>query len=339
MPDPHDGPILALDLGTTSCKAVLVGSDGTVLAQAAEPVRTSSPAPGFAEQDPEEVVAAAEAAVRKVAGAQGVVPRGLALSSAMHSMLAVDGRGRPLFAARTWADARGADVAERWRVEGADRELLQRTGTPVHASSPACKIAHLRAAEPEVFARAARFCSLKEYLCARWLGAWVVDESIASSSGLFDLERRGWCDDVLARAGIEIDRLGELVPTDRVIGELPGAIAGELSLPVNLPVVVGASDGVLQNLGVGAVTPGIAALNLGTSAAVRAIAEAPGEHAERGLFCYVLDRERFVVGGAVNNAGLVVDWLGKVLFAGADDPHAAVLEAAAASAQGAGGVR
>ena len=140
MPDSHDDPILALDLGTTSCKAVLVGSDGGVLARAAEPVRTSSPAPGFAEQDPDEVVAAAEAAVRAVAGAEGVAPRGLALSSAMHSMLAVDGgeiESLGDFYKRIWAmGAAGADVpllvnrdgnTFEIRVRSADRNTFLKT--------------------------------------------------------------------------------------------------------------------------------------------------------------------------------------------------------------------
>lgn len=338
MTSPSSGPVLALDLGTTHCKAVLVAADGAELAREVEPITTRCAAPGRAEQDPEEVLRAADSVTRAIL-AGGLEPVAIALSSAMHGIVALDASGRPVTRLRTWADARGDEAAVALRGSGRAHELHARTGTPVHGSSPMCKIAQLRTAEPDTFARARWFAGAKELLCERWLGVRVVDESIASATGLLDLATRSWCDEALSCAGIDAGRLSRPVPVETVLDGWRAGVVRDLGLPGPLPVVIGASDGALANLGVGADVAGIAAVTVGTSAAVRCVVDTRVDHASHGMFCYVADAARFVVGGAINNAGLVVDWLGGVLFEGEADRAAAVLAAARRSPPGARGAR
>src|SRR5690606_28800947 len=125
-----------------------------------------------------DLLEAAEDAVRAVTAGQPA-PLCLALCSAMHSLVLVDRDGRPLTAIRTWADERGDAAADRLRASGAWRRLQEATGTPVHASSPLCKIATLREREPQLFDRAALFLSQKELLLRRFCETDVVDESVA----------------------------------------------------------------------------------------------------------------------------------------------------------------
>ena len=70
--------------------------------------------------------------------------------------------------------------------------------------------------------------------------------------------------------------------------------------------MVGAGDGPLANLGLGAVHPGVAACSIGTSGALRVMVERPGVDPHGGVFCYALTEDRWVVGGAINNGGIVL---------------------------------
>src|SRR5690606_38295384 len=148
----------------------------------------------------------------------------------------------------------------------------------------------------------------------------TVDLSCASATGMYDIHGRRWDPEALDRAGVDESRLARVVNTTEVVGPLRPEVARAVGLPEGTPVIAGASDGTLANLGVGAVVDGYAALSVGTSGALRAVRRQPGIDAAGRLFCYALTEDRWVVGGAVSNGASVVDWLATALGA-LDDPH------------------
>ena len=333
--------VLALDLGTSSAKAVLVGRDGSVLARAEEAIETISAAPGIAEQDADRALDAARRAVVAVAPACGGRPRALALACAMHGVLPIDRDDRALSPLRTWADARGDEVARELRASDAWRTLQERTGTPVHASSPLCKLAAWRREDRALFARAAAFVSLKELLLRRLCDASVVDVSLASATGLMDLRSGDWDESALAIAGVTRDRLSRIVGTRQLITSWRTNAAESFGLDPRTPIVIGASDGCLANLGLDAIRPGVAAASLGTSAALRVAIDRPGMPADSGLFCYALDDGLWIAGGATNAAGNLLEWLPDRCYS--EHPRSrridALLADAGRSPDGARGVR
>ena len=107
-----------------------------------------------------------------------------------------------------------------------------------------------------MFREAARFVGIKEYVFFRLFGRWLVDYSIASATGLFNLRRLDWDEGALAVAGITPEQLSKPVPPTL---SRRGARSGgrrRLGLSPGIPFVVGANDGVLSNLGVDAMRPG-----------------------------------------------------------------------------------
>lgn len=322
--------ILALDLGTTSAKALVLDPDQRVVARAERPIDTVVSRPGWSEQDASAIQRSAVEAVEEVLSAASERPAAAALSCAMHGVLPLDSRGAPLAMLRTWADARGADAAAALRSVGAHVELERRCGTPVHASSPLCKLASMREREPELFGAAAAFVSAKEFLLRAWCGQPVVDLSIASATGMLDLGSLDWDSAAMELSGVDAGRLSSLVPTRHVVEAVRGPLRG-------LPVVVGASDGCLANLGVAAMGGGIAAVTLGTSGAARVVDR--DRSGGGGLFCYALDEGEWVVGGAVNDMGNAVRLVAERLFPSAAEPVAALLAAAETSVPGARGAR
>jgi len=316
--------VIGIDIGTTNTKAVAMAEDGVTLGSASVSYQVYKDGEGRHELDPDQLLDAVVTTLREVveklvaAGLAGrtVKGRGLAgisLSCAMHSLIAVDGEGHPLTRAITWADVRSEAYARKLRGTETGKRIYAVTGTPIHAMSPLCKLLWLKEQEPELFRRAARFVSIKEYIWRRLFGKYRVDHSLASATGLFDIRRRAWNPESLALAGIDEGQLSEPVPcTYWEAGLLPGWAS--LGLPVDLPFVIGSSDGCLANLGTGAIRRGDTALTIGTSGAIRMTTTAPETDVQERIFSYVLADGYYVCGGATNNGGNVLQWYtGQVL--------------------------
>ncbi|MEU4164210.1 gluconokinase [Actinoplanes sp. NPDC026670] len=339
--------VIGIDTGTTSTKGIAAGPDGEIRALTSVHYPLSVPGPGRAELDPAALTGAAIKALTDVAAecrAKGDRVIAIGLSSFLHALVPMDGNGKPLGPVVTWADNRAAAQCERIVADGRARQLQARTGTPVHPMSPLTKLAWWTGEDPGTLRATARWGGVKELVVAALTGGpFLVDLSIASGTGLYDIHARRWDDEALRIAGVRPEQLAEVVPTTHLL-RLDAGVAAAAGLPAGTPLVIGAADGPLANLGVGATPPGVGAVSLGTSGALRTVVAAPtGDEAGR-LFCYALTEDRWVIGGAVNNAGSVVRWAGQTFLPdegdgeGADDRDARLLDEAAGIVAGSEGL-
>ncbi len=301
--------LVGIDIGTTHTKAVTADSRGNIHATFTKGYPSRQPLAGYHEQDPEEIMRAVwEVLIQAIDSIeQKDQLKGICFSAAMHSLLAVDEVGEPLTALMTWADSRSADIAKKLKDSTQGEVIYRLTGTPIHAMSPLCKIAWLREHEPDIFSKAKRFISIKEFIWHRLFGEYVIDHSIAAATGLFDITERRFCKEALAFAGIGPERLSEPVPiTYQKAGRLSKqTIAG---LDSNAAFIIGASDGALATLGSGALHEGDAALTIGTSGAIRVLSTHIKPDPGQRLFHYAFDERLFLTGGAINNGGIVLQW-------------------------------
>ena len=305
--------VLGVDIGTTSAKAVAFDADARELGRGEAGYPLLEPEHGQAVQDPAVVVDATLAAIRAATTAareQGAQIAALSFSGAMHSLVGLDAQGRALTPLVTWGDMRATEQAERLRAE--HPELHDRTGTPLHPMSPLPKLVWFAEHEAETFSAVRRWAGIKELVVARLTGTWAVDHSVASATGLLNLRELDWDDEALAIAGIDAKALSPLVPTTHRL-ELDAACAADLGLEGGVALIVGAADGPLANLGVGAVHHGVAACSIGTSGALRLMVERPAVDPQRRVFCYALLPGHWIVGGAINNGGAVLRWAGEAL--------------------------
>ncbi|GAB3267533.1 gluconokinase [Microbacterium lacusdiani] len=331
--------VIGVDMGTTATKVVAYTPDGRRVATASNGYPLEEPHPGHAVQDPDLILGAVYAGVREVVAEVGAGRiAGLSYSSAMHSVMALDVELQPLTPVVTWADTRASVQAERLRASAGGLALHRRTGTPVHPMSPLTKLMWFREQEPRIRQSAAFWVGIKDYVLLRMTGALVVDHSLASASGLMDIHRLAWDKEALSLAGIRDDQLAELVSTTTVLPGMTEEAAAATGLPLATPVVVGAGDGPLANLGVGAVRPGVAACSIGTSGALRVGVDRPAVDPRGGVFCYALTEDRWVIGGAINNGGVVLDWVRSEIAGGEDVPTAQLLDEAAEVPAGSGGL-
>lgn len=188
-------------------------------------------------------------------------------------------------------------------------EIYRRTGTPIHPMSPLSKLTWLRNEHPEIFARSYKFISIKEYIFYKLFKEYVIDYSIASATGMFHLNSLKWDEEALRIAGISEEQLSRPVPTTYRLTGLDETFAKEMNLHPSTPFVVGASDGVLSNLGVNAIDPGVVAVTIGTSGAIRTVTNRPVTDPKERIFCYALTENHWVIGGPVNNGGMIFRWV------------------------------
>ncbi len=314
--------LIGLDAGTTATKAVTAGVDGRVRDVASVGYPLLVPQPGWAELDPRRLMRAAVQALTEVAALarqRGDTVVGVGLSAAMHGLVPMTRDGTPLGPLSTWADSRAAAQAAALVADGRAKGLHARTGTPVHPMSPLVKLAWWSEHDPDLMASTPRWGGVKELLVSALCGRTdLVDLSCASASGGYDLAGRRWDEEAMEIAGVREGQLAEVVPTTHVLPGLRSDVARATGLPADLPVVIGAADGVLANLGIGAVRPSVAAVSLGTSGAMRVVVPQPTVDPAGRLFCYALTDDHWVLGGAVNNGGSVVRWSALSLAAGFD---------------------
>jgi len=303
------GRVIGIDIGTTSTKTVVFTEKGKVVASHAVDYPIIQPNVGWAEQDPDVICAAVYKTVSVAIEKGNVLPEDISsigISTAMHALIAVDENGAPLTRSIIWADNRSTKQAEKLLQHMNGHEIYKRTGTPIHPMSPLSKLLWMKEEEPELYKSAYKFISIKEYVIYQLFSRYVVDYSIASATGLFNLETLNWDVDVLGMLNISTEQLSTPVPTTYILSGMKPELAQKMGIRKDTPVVIGASDGVLANVGVGAISPGSAAITIGTSGAVRTISSSVNTDEKGRTFCYALTDEHWVIGGPTNNGGILL---------------------------------
>jgi gluconokinase len=299
---------IGVDVGTGSTKALAVDTNGKVLSSAQFAYPTAYPDEQRCEQDPEAIWLAFAKCISQLVKTLQRNPRGISLSTAMHSLILMDIHDRALAPMITWADNRAGKIAEKLRASASGEMLYEQNGTPIHAMAPLCKIIWLRENEHGIFSQVKKFISIKEFIWFKLFGVYECDHSIASATALMNIETLQWNENALTVAGISSQQLSQLVDTDFMRQGVQHAAALQLGISENTFVIIGSSDGCMANLGSFATEPGIGALTIGTSGAVRVASKKPVFNFAAMTFNYRLDREMFICGGPSNNGGIVLKW-------------------------------
>ncbi len=312
---------IGVDIGTSSTKVIATDKALRAIHSASRPYPLLTPKPGYAEQNASVIADAIFDGLKEViaaCAAHGTI-RAVSLSSAMHGLLFLDADNKPLSNLVTWADKRSKAEAAALQNTEAGKDIYYHTGTPVHPMAPLSKLVWYRQHQPELLQQAVRVVGMKEYFILLATGAFLTDHSIASATGLFDITSRTWYAPALEASGLSQDQLPAPVSTTAVLPPLKPAIADQLKIDPAVPWIIGASDGCLANLGVAADTPAKAALTIGTSGAIRVTTHEPRVDQKRRLFTYILDDNRYIVGGSINNGGIMLQWFKDHLMGRPDD--------------------
>ncbi len=210
--------VIGVDIGTGSAKAVAVNKNGKPVAASQTFYKTINPQPGYSEQDPEIIWNAFLECIKEITAKTNQVPLAVSLSSAMHSLLVVNNKNIAITPLITWEDTRSEKIAEDLRNSPEAKSIYTSTGTPIHSMTPLCKIKWMKENEKEIFGQAYKFISIKEFIWYRLFNEYEIDYSLASATGLFNIENFKWNKPSLEFCGINESHLSEPV-TNYILSE------------------------------------------------------------------------------------------------------------------------
>ena len=314
--------VLALDLGTSSVRAMLFDAHGKALpeAEAQNAYAQTMTGDGGVQTDAEELLARTVDATRQLLHKTDADTKarlaGVGVSCFWHSLVGVGADNRALTPLFSWADTRAAAEAKALRDELDPAGYHRRTGCELHPNYWPAKLRWLQKTQAAEFGKVKRWMSFGEYLCLRLFGAANVSLSMASGTGLFNPNTKQWDPETLKVLPVTPENLNSLAGGSETQAGLTSEWAKVLSPLKDLPWLPASGDGACSNAGSGAVDVGQIAINIGTSGAMRVAVRAEAVDIPEGLFCYRLDAERFLVGGAFANGGNVFAWVQKTLQVG-----------------------
>ncbi len=309
--------LLAVDIGSSACKAVLFTASGEILAQHSTRYTPEFPRPSFAETDPERfwlvVCSSCRAATKNT-----VDPvQALCLSSHGETFVAVNAKGWPLAPAILNQDTRATSEAE-WCEQALGRKrLFQITGLVAHPMYSIPKIIWLRKHRPDVFASTACFVTLIGYILVHMGLPPYADYSLASRFLGFDIRKRRWSEEILEAAGLRTENLPVPVPAGTIVGYLNAEAASALGLSPGTMVVLGGHDQPCGALGVGVTGKGRVSDSIGTYECIVAGSDEPSLtdaalNASLNSYCHVVP-EKFVT-LAYFPSGIMVKWFHDLLY-------------------------
>jgi xylulokinase len=314
---------LGLDLGTSSAKAVVIGTAGNLLSRASAGYPVTSAMAGYAESEPAQWWSAVTSCAREAVRAAGARPSAIGLSGQMHGLVMASGDGRALRPALLWADSRATGSLRGYRLLGS--RALARLANPLAPGMTGPMLKWIADHEPRTYAGARWALSPKDWIRARLTGEFHAEPSDASATLLYDVAGDRWDLEVVSALGLNAGLLAPLLPSGAPAGQLTAEAGTELGLPAGIPVAAGAGDTAAAALGSGLSGHGDIQLTVGTGAQLVRPLTAPVSRADAGVNLYrSATPDGWYHMGATISAGLSLDWVRHTMNATWEELYASV---------------
>lgn len=309
---------LGIDLGTSSVKVLITSSKGEILSREEVSYPIDIPAPGQAEQDPdawwEATVKAVNQATRKDGGARQQIAC-IGLTGQMHGTVLLNKHGRSIAPAVIWPDQRSKHQVDEFTASIGSQELIRLTGSSAATGFQATTLLWVQQNRAKQWVQVDKILLPKDYLRWRLTGEYCTDPSDASSTLLFNINRRNWSKRILDLVGIEQRQLPEVRVSDEIAGRILGKAAAALGVAKNTPVVTGAGDVACGLLGAGVTSDKKLLLTISTGGQITLPLDSPKVDVLGRIhtFCSALNPAGGKTGyfqlGAILSAGRSLRWL------------------------------
>jgi len=320
MKDENLSPILlAIDIGTSGVRVALFDTNGVEIPGGS--VRSNRLASGltdFSTTDARALLAEVVQTIDELYETRlsqiAIRLELIALSCFWHSLVGVDENGDPTTPVLGWADNQASPAAAQLRSRLNEPATHSRTGCRLHPSYWPAKLLRLRNEEPEAFRATTRWLSFAEYLTLNLCGATAASVSMASGTGLLNLRTCEWDEELLAVLDVSLDNLPGIASAHTTFG-LTGEYASRWPQLRDARVSPAIGDGATNNIGAGCTSKEKVSLMIGTSGAMRvAFRGDPPPVIPPELWCYRVDRQRIILGGALSDGGGLHHWLRATLL-------------------------
>lgn len=311
--------VIALDVGSTASRGALYDATGRPVGKRVKTPHAFTSAPdGTSVIDADQVSGEIIGLIDELAGQvePGTV-HGIAFDAFASSLVAIDAAGQALTPCYTYADGRCWAEVDALREEVDELALQQHTGTRIHTSYWPARLRWLARTKPDL--RPHQYLSLGDYVYRQILGETFTGTASAAWTGLVDRRRCDWSPELVELSGIRLDQLPPIHHLDepfepagesarRVVERWPALSDAKWFAPV--------ADGLSANVGLGASGASMIGASGATSGALRVLVDQLPEELPTGLWCYAVSRDRWLLGGALNDVGRATDWLEAILDPG-----------------------
>lgn len=314
--------VLALDLGTSSCKGALYSADGDPIAAAAAAYPLDAPRPGFAEQSPADYLAGSQSVCRELAEqarAASVDIAAVSFSTQTPTLVFCGEELQPVGAAIIWQDSRGGEEAEWLRTRYSDGERRAWFGMdlPVAAASTPAKLLWMKTHRPDAWRRTRWVMQPKDFVAAAMTGRAATDGWCAK--GLAHLETGVVTPQFLELLGKEQSPCPRVLAATDTVARITPDAAARWGIPPGVPVMVGWSDALAGILSTGAChREGRAFVITGTSEIIGMSRREGNSHV--GLFrvpAHLLPQSTVELHfGPTQAGGSAVDWFARLVGRG-----------------------
>jgi len=311
--------ILAFDLGTGGNKSVLFDSSGKLLGTGFTGYKTWYPQPGWAEQSPADWWNSIVESTRSLLATTRVDKEdiaGVSISGHGIGVVPVNHKGE-LLRERTllWSDSRAIEQARAYFRKVDPDHWYATTGAALRPENYVLfKIMWHRDHEPDLYNATWKFLGTKDYINCLMTGRMISDFTDASFSGINDLLKWQYSEELCRPAGIPLEKYPDLYPSTHVVGELLPGPAQELGLSPGTPIVCGGYDGSCTALGAGNFKEGRVYNYVGSSSWISVAAAKPMIDLRVKPYCYYSAvPHMFNSTVSIYSAGSSYEWFKNVL--------------------------
>lgn len=305
-----DALFIAIDVGTTGARASAVDLDGRLCAEARRPYATTTPRPGWAEQDPRDWRRAGLEALAELTGNPAVAAaavRAIGLTGQCPTVAPFDRARRPVGPGLLYRDNRATAQAEDMRRRLGDETMHARTGHLASAFHIGPKVLWLREHDPATFRAADCLMQPRDVILHALTGVTATDETHANATLFFDLRARDWADDLLHAFELERDLFPDVLAPWQPAGTVSPQTAAECGISPGCPVVVGAADSQCAAFGSDVRGPGAISEMAGASSCLNSIVAEPMSDIRVTHYSYVIP-DWYCTELGVNVTGGALTW-------------------------------
>jgi len=257
--------LLGVDVGTNGCKAIILNTNGEVIARASRSYNLETPRPGWVELDADLVWISIKQSIKEAVNSVPDDPvQTIGVSAMGDTVTACDSNFNPLQNSIVAFDTRNIQDAEVFKKKFGKSGIFQITGQPVHPTYSITKIHWIKRNLPEIFYATDYFLCYEEFITAKLCGNPITSYSTASRTMAFNIHQYCWWEEILDFVDLSPDRLPLLGSSGSKAGLVLPAVAQELGLRKDVIVVVGGHDQPCGALACGLFDDGIVMDSTGT---------------------------------------------------------------------------
>ena len=310
---------LGIDIGTSGCKAALFDELGQVSISASSAYKVYYPAPGLAEQEPDDWWQAVVLALRKI-WQHGTKPEDIAaigIDGQSWSAIPMGKDGRVLAKTPIWMDTRAAETCREWESKLGAEHIFSVAGNPFSPTYTLPKLLHWMETAPELVGRTEHFLQSNSFIIHRLTGKATLDRSMAYGWHNFNQKTLRYDEALTKEFQIPERFLLDAVPCDEIVGFVTAEAAAQTGLSEGTPVVAGGLDAACGTLGAGVVNPGQAQEQGGQAGGMSICTNHALSHPQLILSAHVIPNRWLLQGGTVGG-GASLKWLSEQLGAKKD---------------------